>query len=67
MCSIVQQLVAKQYMFFMARKKALRDSQAGEPRQGVKVCDLLNSETVPLRYMLRIRQNSAHMQTGFAC
>nr|CRY96482.1 hypothetical protein [uncultured prokaryote] len=33
-----------QYMFVMPRKKALRDSPAGEPRQGVKVCDLLNSE-----------------------
>ena len=42
----------------MARKKALRDSPAGKPRQGVKVCDLLNSETVPLRYMLRISQRS---------
>ena len=40
--------------FLMTRKKALRSSPAGEPRQGVKVCDLLNAETVPLRYMLRI-------------
>lgn len=38
----------------MARKNALRDSPTGEPRQGVKVCDLLNSGAVPLRYMLRI-------------
>jgi hypothetical protein len=38
-------------MFFMARKKALMGSPAGEPRQGVKVCDLLNSGAVPLRYM----------------
>jgi hypothetical protein len=38
-------------MFSMARKKSLRSSPAGEPRQGVKVCDLLNAETVPLRYM----------------
>jgi hypothetical protein len=45
-------------MFFMARKKALRDSPDGEPRQGVKVCDLLNTETVPLRYMLRINSGS---------
>jgi hypothetical protein len=42
------------YLFFMARKKALSGSPAGEPRQGVKVCDLLSSGTVPLRYMLRI-------------
>jgi hypothetical protein len=40
-----------EYLFFMARKKALRDSPGSEPRQGVKVCDLLNSGSVPLRYM----------------
>jgi len=38
-------------MFVMTRKKALRDSPAGEPRQGVKVGELLNTEAVPLRYM----------------
>lgn len=41
-------------MFFIARRKALRSSPAGEPRQGVKVCGLLNAGSVPLRYMLRI-------------
>ena len=30
----------------MARKKALRGSPAGEPRQGVKVFDLLNAGSV---------------------
>ena len=50
----------------MARKKALRDSPAGEPRQGVKVCNLLNSETVPLRYMLRIN-TEGRTYANFVC
>jgi hypothetical protein len=32
-----------EYLLFMARKNVLRDSPAGEPRQNMKVCDLLNS------------------------
>jgi hypothetical protein len=54
------------YLFSMARKNALRDSPAGEPRQGVKVCDLLNSGAVPLRYMLRINTQE-RTYANFVC
>ena len=45
----------------MARKNALSSSPAGEPRQGVKVCDLLNTGSASLRLHASHKYPRAHL------
>ena len=41
--------------FSMARSRAHFDNKSSAPRSCLEACDLLNSGSVPLRYMLRIK------------